>query len=111
MLLNAAVIVTTLIILPLTVTANVATSADSFSLQSSWRISPKFTFSGWLGYSFSQSFVNNNDADNLNYAVTLAFRDLGGKGNLAGVVISMPPKVTESNLVADRDTSLHIEGF
>ena len=90
---------------------NVATSADSFGLQTSWRISPQFTVSGWLGYSFTQSEVSNDNADILNYAVTLAFPDLGGKGNLAGIVIGMPPKVTSSSLVADKDTSLHIEGF
>ncbi|NWF60212.1 MAG: iron uptake porin [Fischerella sp.] len=90
---------------------NVATSADSFGLETSWRISPQFTVSGWLGYSFAHSEVSDDNADILNYAVTLAFPDLGGKGNLAGIVIGMPPKVTESSLVADRDTSLHIEGF
>ncbi len=90
---------------------NDATSADSFGLETSWRISPKFTISGWLGYSFAQSKVGDNSADIFNYAVTLAFPDLGGKGNLVGIVIGMPPKVTESSLEADKDTSLHIEGF
>lgn len=90
---------------------NVATSADSFGLQTSWRISPQFNVSSWLGYSFAKSEVSNDSADILNYAVTLAFLDLGGKGNLAGIVIGMPPKVTSSSLVADQDTSLHIEGF
>ncbi|WP_017318648.1 iron uptake porin [Mastigocladopsis repens] len=90
---------------------NVATSADSFGLESSWRVSPQFTVSGWLGYSFAQSEVSNDSADILNYAITLAFPDLGGEGNLAGIVIGMPPKVTSSSLVDDKDTSLHIEGF
>jgi hypothetical protein len=90
---------------------NVATSADSFGIQTSWRMSPQFTVSGWLGYSFAKSEVSDDSADILNYAVTLAFPDLGGKGNLAGIVIGMPPKVTSSSLVADKDTSLHIEGF
>ncbi|KOP23552.1 hypothetical protein AMR41_25630 [Hapalosiphon sp. MRB220] len=90
---------------------NVSTSADSLGLETSWRISPKFTLSGWLAYSFAQSEVSDDHADILNYAVTLAFPDLGGKGNLAGIVFGMPPKVIESSQVEDRDTSLHIEGF
>ncbi|WP_026733309.1 iron uptake porin [Fischerella sp. PCC 9605] len=90
---------------------NVATSADSFGLETSWRVSSQFNVSGWLGYSFAQSEVSNNSADILNYAMTLAFPDLGGKGNLAGITFGMPPKVTESSLEADKDTSLHIEGF
>ncbi len=90
---------------------NVSTSADSLGLETSWRISPKFTLSGWLAYSFAQSEVSDDHADILNYAVTLAFPDLGGKGNLAGIVFGMPPKVVQSSQVEDRDTSLHIEGF
>jgi len=90
---------------------NVSTSADSFGLETSWRISPQFTLSGWLAYSLARSEVSDDSADILNYAVTLAFPDLGGKGNLAGIVFGMPPKVIESSLVKDQDTSLHIEGF
>lgn len=90
---------------------NVSTSADSFGLETSWRISPQFTLSGWLAYSLARSEVSDDSADILNYAVTLAFPDLGGKGNLAGIVFGMPPKIIESSLVEDQDTSLHIEGF
>jgi hypothetical protein len=90
---------------------NVATSADTFGLETSWRISPKFILSGWAGYSLAKSEVSDNDADILNYAVTLAFPDLGGEGNLVGFVFGMPPKVVESSLEEDQDTSLHIEGF
>jgi hypothetical protein len=90
---------------------NVATSADSFGLETSWRVSSQFNVSGWLGYSSAQSEVSDDSADILNYAVNLAFRDLGGKGNLAGIVFGMPPKVIESSIEDDKDTSLHIEGF
>ncbi|MCF2145686.1 iron uptake porin [Desmonostoc muscorum LEGE 12446] len=90
---------------------NVATTANSFGLETSWRINPKFVISGWIGYTKAESGVTNDDAEILNYAVSLAFPDLGNKGNLAGLVLGMPPKVTSSSLIADRDTSLHIEGF
>ncbi|TFI53368.1 hypothetical protein BLD44_014440 [Mastigocladus laminosus UU774] len=90
---------------------NVATSADTFGLETNWRISPKFIIGGWAGYSLAQSEVSDDDADILNYAVTLAFPDLGGEGNLGGIVFGMPPKVISSSQTEDRDTSLHIEGF
>ncbi len=90
---------------------NVATSADTFGLETNWRISPKFIIAGWAGYSLAQSEVSDDDADILNYAVTLAFPDLGGEGNLGGIVFGMPPKVISSSQTEDRDTSLHIEGF
>ncbi|MBD2561177.1 MULTISPECIES: iron uptake porin [Nostoc] len=90
---------------------NVATIANSFGLETSWQINPKFILSGWVGYTKSESQVTNDDADIFNYAVSLALPDFGGEGNLAGLVMGMPPKVTSSSLIADRDTSLHIEGF
>ncbi len=90
---------------------NVATRANSFGLETSWRINPKFVISGWIGYTKAESAITNDDAEILNYAVSLAFPDLGNKGNLAGLVLGMPPKVTSSSLIADRDTSLHLEGF
>ncbi|MBU7585266.1 MAG: carbohydrate porin [Nostoc sp. TH1S01] len=90
---------------------NVSTTANSFGLETSWRINSKFIVSGWVGYTQAESPVTNDDAEILNYAISLAFPDLGSEGNLAGLVVGMPPKVISSSLVADRDTSLHIEGF
>lgn len=46
--------------------------------------------------------------------VTLGFLDLGKKGNLAGIILGMEPKVTDSSINEideDRDTSYHIEAF
>ncbi|MBW4511328.1 MAG: iron uptake porin [Scytonematopsis contorta HA4267-MV1] len=90
---------------------NVSTTANSFSLETSFRVNPQFIISGWVGYTKAESQVSNDDADILNYAVSLALPDLGGKGNLAGFVLGMPPKVTSSTQVVDRGTSFHIEGF
>ncbi|MFN6559623.1 MAG: iron uptake porin [Nostoc sp. ChiSLP01] len=90
---------------------NVPTTANSFGLETSWRINSKFVLSGWVGYTKAESALTNDDAEILNYAVSLAFPDLGNQGNLAGLVLGMPPKVTNSSLIADTDTSLHIEGF
>lgn len=90
---------------------NVVTTANSFGLETSWQINPKFILSGWVGYTKAESTVTNDDAGILNYAVSLALPDLGGEGNLAGLVMGMPPKVTSSSLIPDQDTSLHIEGF
>ncbi|ARV57862.1 hypothetical protein BZZ01_03740 [Nostocales cyanobacterium HT-58-2] len=90
---------------------NVATSLDSFGLETYWRISPKFILSGWFGYSFANSEISDDSADILNYSVGLAFPDFGGEGNLAGIIFGMPPKVINSSLIDDPDTSLHIEAF
>ncbi len=48
--------------------------------------------------------------------VGLTFPDLGRKGNLGGILVGMEPKLTSltnsaNGGQADRDTSLHVEGF
>jgi hypothetical protein len=53
-----------------------------------------------------------------NWAVTLAFPDLGKEGSVAGIIVGMEPKVTrvsngslKNYIDEDPDTSLHIEAF
>jgi Carbohydrate-selective porin, OprB family len=91
-------------------------SANSYGLSTSWRISPNFNLSGWIGMTNATAtdLPNNPDAEILNYAIAFAFPNLGGENSLAGVVIGQPPKVTSNDLgteFQDRDTSLHLEMF
>ncbi|WYL93398.1 MAG: iron uptake porin [Gloeotrichia echinulata IR180] len=90
------------------------TSSDNFGLQFNWKATRAVHVGGWVGYTLAyQENGAKNDATIINGAVTLAFPDLGKKGNLGGFVFGIPPKVTSNTLVAnrDKDTSLHIEGF
>jgi hypothetical protein len=83
-----------------------------------------------VGYTAARALGNGTkgDASSWNYAVTLAFPDLGKKGNLGGIVVGMQPKLTgTSNDVfasaiglpidngvqqrSDRDTGFHVEAF
>ncbi|HLP89948.1 MAG TPA: iron uptake porin [Nostocaceae cyanobacterium] len=107
---------------------SVSTSANHYGLQSSYRVSPQFILSGWVGY--TQAIAENNSgvnvnrgdtADIWNWAVTLGFPDLGKKGNVGGIIFGQPPKVTGNdfggNLTAtssrriDSDTSYHLEAL
>jgi hypothetical protein len=92
-----------------------ATLANAYGVQASYRFSPNFTVSGWGGYTKAQALAGSdqgNKADIWNWAVTLAFPDLGKRGNLAGFVFGMPPKVTSNDGSRQNDgTSYHIEGF
>ncbi|PSB21534.1 hypothetical protein C7B65_02800 [Phormidesmis priestleyi ULC007] len=95
---------------------NAATSTDQFGIEGSIRLTPGFTLAAWGGYTTArlESRTANADADIWNWAVTLAFPDLGKKGNLAGIVFGQPPKVTSNSLggaFRDRDTSFHLEGL
>ena len=92
-----------------------ATLANAYGVQASYRFSPNFTLAGWGGFTKAQALAGSdegNKADIWNWAVTLAFPDLGKRGNLAGFVFGMPPKVTSNDGTRQNDgTSYHIEGF
>jgi hypothetical protein len=120
-------------------TFDVPTISNSYGIELSWQLADKFILGGWVGYTNTQilssigGLVERGDADIFNYAVTLAFPDLGGEGNLLGFVVGMEPKLTSTtinlnpgavaqllaanpdvalpDLGEDEDTSLHIEGF
>ncbi len=101
--------------------------SNAYGVEASFRVTSGFFINGWAGYTNSR-VVNVGKADIWNYAVALAFPDLGGQGNLAGIIVGMEPKVTGADLALatiltepielenrgsarDRDTSLHIEAF
>ena len=90
--------------------------SNSIGVEASFQISPQLALGGWAGYTAAH-VLSQGDAKIWNWAVTLAFPDLGKKGNLGGVVIGMEPKVTsqDSSLsslsINDPDTSLHLEAF
>jgi hypothetical protein len=93
--------------------------ANSFGFQSSVEISRDLTLGGWLGVTRASALDldNNPSASVFNWAVTVAFPDLGKEGNLAGIVIGQPPKAIDNDFqlaereFIDRDTSLHLETF
>ena len=103
------------------------TSSNAYGIQASFQVSPKFLINGWVGYTATRTLaplvgtngtvLNRGDYSTWNFAVNLAFPDLGKKGNVAGIIFGMEPKVTgvsssiASAIGKDSDTSLHIEGF
>ena len=89
-----------------------ATAADNFGVQVNFKPSSRFQIGGWYGYTKAEQLRrSNNEATIQNGAITLALSDFGRKGNLLGFVFGVPPKVTESDLARNRNTSYHLEGF
>lgn len=96
-----------------------ATSANAYGLQAQYRFSPGLAIGGWVGFTEAQAESNSllatqgDEAEIWNYAVTLAFPDLGGDGNLLGFIFGMPPRVRGNDIASRRDfdTTYHIEGF
>lgn len=101
----------------------VPTSSNSYGIETAWKISDRFILGGWVGYTNTLALstlngtIDRGELDIWNWAVTLAFPDLGKQGNLGGIVVGMEPKVTDSSIELpginnqDRDTSLHVEAF
>jgi hypothetical protein len=102
---------------------NNATSSDNFGLEFNWKASPGFQLGGWFGYTNanqekSTAWNSESNATLMNGAITMAFPDLFGKGNLGGIVVGVPPTATDNdyrNLSGirreDDTTSLHLEAF
>ena len=84
-------------------------SSNSYGVQASLGISQKFVLGGWAGYTNSQVLTGTKgEVDTFNYAVTLGFPDLGKKGNLAGVIVGMEPKVTSSSFAGVDERSKYL---
>jgi len=91
-----------------------------------WRINPNLQLGGWGGWTFSNPEDIQGRVETNNWAVFAAFPNLGQQGNLGGILIGQPPKITSSSLpdgfnfpnFSDNGisggrnaTSLHVEMF
>jgi hypothetical protein len=63
-----------------------------------WQISPRISAGAWGGYTKSYIPGRSGNVETTNYMVFLNFPDLFAKGNLGGIYIGQPPKITSSNL-------------
>jgi Carbohydrate-selective porin, OprB family/S-layer homology domain len=63
-----------------------------------WQLSPKFTVGAWGGYTNSYIPGKSGKVETTNWMVYLNFPDLFGKGNLGGIYVGQPPKITNSDL-------------
>ncbi|MBD2607730.1 carbohydrate porin [Scytonema hofmannii FACHB-248] len=63
-----------------------------------WQISSRLTLGAWGGYTNSYIPGRSGNVETTNYMVYLNFPDLFRKGNLGGIYIGQPPKITNSDL-------------
>ncbi len=94
---------------------------DAIGATINWRISPYVTLGAWGGYTNSNAVNNTNNSNNLrndnsgtvetnNWMVYLNFPDLFQQGNLGGIYIGQPPKITSSNLTSRIGFNANIPG-
>ncbi|GGA44549.1 iron uptake porin [Okeania sp. KiyG1] len=93
-----------------------ATTADVVNFEAQWRVTDGFQIGGWGGTLFARP-EDNDDTDDITIitgALTLAFPDLLKEGSLGGIIVGVPPIVTDGgddDSLKDDDTSIHIEAF
>lgn len=109
---------------------NIATSNNIVGAQGFYRFSDNFQIHGWGGYIWANaknsglSNISNgfddtdallvNAGDNANSwygAIGVSFPDVGGEGNLPGIVFGIPPHVSSSDVREEDDNAYHLEAF
>jgi hypothetical protein len=63
-----------------------------------WQISPRISAGAWGGYTKSYIPGQSGNVETTNYMVFMNFPDLFAKGNLGGIYVGQPPKITSSDL-------------
>ncbi|MEA5572863.1 iron uptake porin [Calothrix sp. UHCC 0171] len=96
-----------------------------------WRVNPNLQLGGWGGWTASNPVNLSGTVETTNWAVFAAFPNLFRPGNLGGLIVGQPPKITSSTLPdgynlpnfalpdfetgggkgGREDTSLHLELF
>ncbi len=91
-----------------------------------WRINPNLQLGGWGGFTSSKASNLSGSVETTNWMVFAAFPNLLRPGNLGGVLVGQPPKITSSTLPQGfnfpnfsdggtpggrSDTSIHVELF
>ena len=85
-------------------------NTNALGATAAWRVSPVVTVGGWFGYTNSAVVTNGFDGNvtTTNWMAFLNFPDLLGKGNLGGIYVGQPPKITSSNLRQNGVSTLNI---
>ncbi|MBS9771257.1 iron uptake porin [Trichodesmium erythraeum] len=94
------------------------TTADNIGLEAQWKLNDHVQIGGWFGTTWARPEDGNNDDDDditiINGALTIAFPDLFKDGSLGGIIVGVPPIITDGgndDNLKDPDTSVHVEIF
>ena len=79
-------------------TFNSPLKTDAFGGTISLRVTRGLTLGGWAGYTNSRIPGESGNINTFNWMGFLNFPDLLGRGNLAGIYVGQPPKITSSDL-------------
>jgi Carbohydrate-selective porin, OprB family/S-layer homology domain len=88
--------------------------SNSYGVEALFSLSPKFRVGGWFGYTDAR-LIGLGDAEIWNYALTLAFPDLGKPGSLAAIIVGAEPYLGGIDIPGEEnfnnDVPIHVEAF
>lgn len=93
--------------------------AHSLAFETRFEVAANLILGGWLGWTQARALdlPGCPEAQVLTYAATLGLLDVGGEGNIAGLVLGQPPRVFKNDFQfrgrddRDRDAAFHFEAF
>jgi hypothetical protein len=94
---------------PLGFNLDIPIISNSYGIQLSWQVSDGFVLGGWVGYTTNTTLSTGNglfsrgNANTINGALTLAFPDLGKRGNLGGIIVGVEPFVLDTNIQVNQN--------
>lgn len=103
-----------------------AFNTHAIGATAAWRLNPNVQLGGWGGWTTSKPVELSGSVETVNWMVFAAFPNLLRPGNLGGILVGQPPKITSSTLPDEfnfpnfsdggtpggrRDTSVHVELF
>ncbi|NEQ42751.1 MAG: iron uptake porin [Leptolyngbya sp. SIOISBB] len=75
-----------------------ALTTNAFGATLDWDVTPRFTLGGWGGYTTSVTPGEDGSVETVNWMAFMNFPDLFGPGNLGGLYVGQPPRITSSDL-------------
>ncbi|HEY9651683.1 MAG TPA: iron uptake porin [Coleofasciculaceae cyanobacterium] len=86
-------------------------NTNAFGANVEWRVMPKLTAGGWVGFTDSNFQSGSGDVQTFNWMAFLNFPDLFGEGNLGGLYVGQPPRITDSDITDDNGQGRNVPGF
>jgi len=86
-------------------------NTNAFGAGLEWRVTPRITFGGWAGYTDSDFESGSGDVQTFNWMAFLNFPDLFGEGNMGGIYVGQPPKITDSNVTDSQGMGRNFPGL
>ena len=85
-------------------------NTDAFGANVDWRISEKVTVGGWFGFTNSDFVSSSGNIETINWMGYVNLYDLLNEGDLAGLYVGQPPKITSSDLPLGRNIPDFVNG-